>query len=232
MSNQLFNQQNVATVTIQIGAIYFNVQRFQPLEINLNELQRLFHEVSDQITYNRPVIDTTIKINASLKVVYDLLHNSTGVDNKERYLKNLFDTAIAFSKILKENNDIDERDKTLKMIHKVPNDIYEIYFYPRLNANFWFELKLYFWLKKNNKIESRQRYSSMSTEEEIFTDEFLEDFFNNNKWIVIDTLIELERNYKKYNGGYDIINPLNLIEFREVWDMGNQLKGLKFEDVN
>lgn len=232
-----YSHQNTQQVRILISNVNFFVTLSSPLEHHLKELERLYHLIVDQVDLNRPLIETALQVNSFLKIIYSDFCKLSIDDEREQFLKTLFDTALGFIEIFKKNKNLDERDRIVKLISKTPVDIYENFFASKLDQKFYFILKMHHWLKLENKLYIDRSFFRVrdgdEVENSLFSENELNDFFINRKWEIINYLQYLADNgCKQSDGTYKVDNPLNYVVYKTPYEMSNQISGLRFVDVN
>ncbi|MCR4529793.1 hypothetical protein [Acinetobacter venetianus] len=230
MNNNLYNGQIFPVTQVTIGNInFYQVIVSSALEKNLNELNRLYLKFDDLLSMNMTLKMDAIEVNSYLRAIYsDIEENHKGNENK---LLDLFKTAMLFVETYRKSTNLNERDEILALIAPIVKEIYERHYAPRLDSDFYFELKLYCLLERDNMVATHRTQRPLHPRDvkDLYDNNELDKFLLDNKWKVIKFLRGLNEGY---NGGYFFKNPLDNSYYNVAWDMSAQISGLSFVDVN
>lgn len=192
MNNYPIQNQIVQnTVLIVINKTEYKVNTSSALEINLNELKKLYREIDRKIGKGKNIDDYDDTFFSLIETIEDEVYT-----NPSLYIK-LYYTLCDFAELISKSN----FNCFVKEIFDYINNLYESQF--KLRDNFWYEKKLYELLKKSNLICSYPNQFRNPIEYH-FSDKELDEFLLKNKDNVLRDIKDYAYNKELFE---DKLNP-------------------------
>ena len=221
--NNFYQQNNTAinTTSVTIAQITFNyIKVDSDISYLLNRLRLSFNEFDGLAKHRMPadkIKEKAIEINS---IIYTTMDATNDIYDNERvsFATKLIESIAAVCEKYKEvenGSGLNElRNELVNHCREFFSSNIERY----INAqDFWWQLRLYEWLKKEGFVSARDR-SSNFTSDSIFTNEELETFFHNNRKEIIKSIIT-----QSQNSNLNIENPLNHDKHRIYFDTFKKL---------